>query len=44
MWLIQIDRERLGQEAVRTLLALRDGEPDHDDIVVPVSLVVRESA
>lgn len=41
---IQIDRERLGQEAVRTLLALRDGEPDHDDIVVPVSLVHRESA
>jgi len=42
---IQIDRERLGIEAVRALLALRDGEPeDSAGSVIPVTLICRESA
>lgn len=41
---IRIDRETLGREAVRRLVELRDGDVDHNDVVIPVSLTARESA
>ena len=41
---IQINRERLGFEAVRSLIALRDGVEDGVDTVIPVRLICRESA
>jgi len=45
---IQIDRERLGIEAVQTLISLRNGDLDDNDgrmgPVIPVSLIRRESA
>ncbi len=40
---IRIDRDRLGQEAVRALIALVDGTPIASPNVMPVELVVRDS-
>ena len=41
---IQINRERLGFEAVRNLIALRDGHDDGVGTVIPVQLICRDSA
>ena len=40
---IRIDGERLGNEAVRALVALVDGRPIASPLVLPVGLVVRNS-
>jgi LacI family transcriptional regulator len=40
---IRIDRERLGHEAVRALVALTDDKPIESPIVLPVELVIRDS-
>lgn len=41
---IRIERERLGHEAVRALRCLVDDEPIDSPVVLPVELVVRDSA
>ena len=41
---VRIDRETLGREAVRRLVELRDGDVDHREVVIPVSLTIRDSA
>ncbi|MFK7918629.1 MAG: LacI family DNA-binding transcriptional regulator [Ilumatobacter sp.] len=40
---IRIDRERLGHEAVRALVALTENEPIDSPSVLPVELVLRDS-
>lgn len=41
---VRIDRERVGREAVRQVMALAGGRADSYDVLLPVELVVRESA
>lgn len=41
---VRIDRARVGQEAVRQVVALSSGEVGSRDVFLPVDLVVRESA
>lgn len=40
---IRIDRERLGHEAVRALVALTENEPIESPSILPVELVLRDS-
>jgi len=41
---IHIDREALGREAVRRLLELCDGNTEQHDVLLPVTLSIRDSA